>query len=154
VDGGIAITRAGASKIGSWRGARAAEEGATVAKGAETIAETTGATGEIASGSTKYSELFSPKGVGAIEKANPELLNAVEQHGRTIKIAEEGSEEMRYLDYMNAEANVGGPTNSHILLRPNPTKVAVLEEFLHGTQTRLGIIEKLGVGRAEVHDLC
>ncbi|HCF62405.1 MAG TPA: hypothetical protein DFS52_30990 [Myxococcales bacterium] len=39
----------------------------------------------------------------------------------------------------------------HILLRPNPSKAAVLEEFLHGTQQRLGIIERLGVGGAERH---
>jgi hypothetical protein len=35
VDGGIGLTRAGAGKIGSWRGARAAEEGAAVTRGAK-----------------------------------------------------------------------------------------------------------------------
>ena len=38
-----------------------------------------------------------------------------------------------------------------ILLRQNPTKVEVLEEFLHGTQNRLGIVDKLGVRGAEIH---
>jgi hypothetical protein len=41
-----------------------------------------------------------------------------------------------------------------ILLRPNPSKAAVLEEFLHGTQQRLGIVDRLGtrgLGSAETH---
>lgn len=40
---------------------------------------------------------------------------------------------------------------THILLRQNPGKAAVLEEFLHGTQHRLGIIARLGAGGAEQH---
>ena len=40
---------------------------------------------------------------------------------------------------------------SHILLRQNPSKAAVLEEFLHGTQHRLGIIDRLGAQGAERH---
>ncbi len=58
---------------------------------------------------------------------------------------------MRYLDYMGAEANVGGPGMTHILVRDNPSKAAVLEEFLHGTQAKLGIIDRLGMREAEVH---
>jgi hypothetical protein len=88
-----------------------------------------------------------------IERASPELIEAVSKR-RIVKIAEEGSEEMRYLDYIGAEANVGGPNMDHILLRPNPSKAAVLEEFLHGTQQRLGIVDKLGhygLGSAETH---
>lgn len=58
------------------------------------------------------------------------------------------------LDYFGAEASVGGVNNTHILLRENPSKAALLEEFLHGTQTRLGITERLGTsgfGSAETH---
>ena len=43
---------------------------------------------------------------------------------------------------------------THILLRPNPSKAALLEQFLHGTQHRLGIIDELGqsgLGSAETH---
>lgn len=43
---------------------------------------------------------------------------------------------------------------THILLRENPSKVALLEEFLHGTQHKLGIIDRLGhygMGSAETH---
>ena len=39
----------------------------------------------------------------------------------------------------------------NILLRENPSKAAALEEFLHGTQTRLGIVERLGIAGAEEH---
>jgi len=41
-----------------------------------------------------------------------------------------------------------------ILLRPDPSKAAVLEEFLHGTQQTLGIVDQLGtsgLGSAETH---
>lgn len=44
--------------------------------------------------------------------------------------------------------------NSSILLRENPSKAALLEEFLHGTQARLGIVDRLsdsGLGSAETH---
>ena len=57
-----------------------------------------------------------------------------------MRFATAGSDELRYLDHMNAEANVGGADLTHVLLRENPSKSAVLEEFLHGTQARLGIV--------------
>jgi RHS repeat-associated protein len=85
-----------------------------------------------------------------VEKASLELLENVSKK-RTVQIAKEGSEDMRYLDYIGAEANVGGANMDHILLRPNPSKAAVLEEFLHGTQWKLGIIQKYGTGYAESH---
>ena len=37
-----------------------------------------------------------------------------------------------------------------ILLRPNPTKIEVMEEFLHGTQFKTGMIDRLGMQGAEV----
>ena len=58
------------------------------------------------------------------------------------------------LEYFGAEASVGGVNNSSILLRENPSKAAVLEEFLHGTQARLGIVDRMGssgLGSAETH---
>ena len=48
-------------------------------------------------------------------------------------MAQPGSEELRYPDYMDAEANVGGSDMTHILVREDPGKAALLEEFLHGT---------------------
>ena len=86
-----------------------------------------------------------------MERASDDLLAAIERHGRTITVARPGSEELRYLDYMGAEANVGGPNMTHILVSANPGKVAVLEEFLHGTQMKLGVIARLGSAAAEAH---
>lgn len=86
-----------------------------------------------------------------MERATPELLDANRSKGRTINIVKEGSEEARYFDFIGAEANVGGETMTNILLRPNPGKAAALEEFLHGTQHRRGIIQRLGTNGAERH---
>ncbi len=85
------------------------------------------------------------------EPASESLLRAIQRKGRTISYAAPGSEELRYLDYMGANANVGGPRMTHLLLRQDPRKVEVLEEFLHGTQYRLGILDSLGVRGAESH---
>ena len=52
---------------------------------------------------------------------------------------------------MGAEAAAGGPGRLAILLRENPSQAAAMEEFLHGTQDRLGIIERLGEDGAESH---
>jgi hypothetical protein len=95
--------------------------------------------------------LRSSNELNSVERATPELLDAIRSKDRTITIAQEGSEEARYLDFIGAEANVGGETMTHILLRQNPGKSAALEEFLHGTQARLGIIERLGTSGAERH---
>jgi hypothetical protein len=64
---------------------------------------------------------------------------------------EEGSEELRYLDFRGANANVGGEAVTHILLRPDPRTIEVWEEFLHGTQHKCGLIEGLGVQECERH---
>ncbi len=88
-----------------------------------------------------------------VERASPELIASVPER-RTVVIAQPGSEDLRYLDTIGAEANVGGSDYSHILLREDPSKAAVLEEFLHGTQSKLGVIDRLGTsgyGSAETH---
>ena len=64
-------------------------------------------------------------------------------------MAEDGSDALRFLNMRNAEAASFGADD--ILLRTNPSKAAVLEEFLHGTQNRLGIVERLGRSGAEAH---
>lgn len=89
----------------------------------------------------------------AAERASDQLLDAVASK-RSLRIARPRSEELRMLDYFGAEASVGGESYSSIILRRNPSKVAVLEEFLHGTQARLGIVDRLGrsgLGSAETH---
>ena len=88
-----------------------------------------------------------------VESASPELISAVSKK-RDVVIAQPGSEELRMLDYFGAEASVGGANNTHILLRENPSKAALLEEFLHGTQSKLGITDRLGtsgLGSSETH---
>ena len=95
--------------------------------------------------------LFS-RGLGSEgPRATTELLDAMRDHGRTIRIVGEGSDELRYLNAMNAEANVGGAGHLDIILRENPSRAAAMEEFLHGTQDRLGIIDRLGTQGAEDH---
>ena len=42
-------------------------------------------------------------------RASAELLNSMRAQGRTITIATEGSEELRFLNAVGAEASVGGP---------------------------------------------
>lgn len=95
--------------------------------------------------------LTDPGGLESVERASPGLMASIRRHGRTIMVAQPGSDELRYLDYMGAEANVGGPGMTNILVKGNPGKAAVLEEFLHGTQSRLGVIDRLGPARAECH---
>jgi RHS repeat-associated protein len=116
----------------------AAERVASVTRSAESVAT---------------SKLFSSNELMGVERASPELLEAVAKH-RTVVIARPGSEELRMLEYFQAEASVGGENMTHILVRENPSKAALLEEFLHGTQQRLGVVDRLGrtgLGSAETH---
>ena len=66
-----------------------------------------------------------------------------------MTIADEGSDALRFLNMRNAEATAFGADD--ILLRADPSKAAVLEEFLPGTQQRLGVIDRLGRSGAESH---
>src|SRR5207244_2322485 len=79
------------------------------------------------------------------------LLDAVRSKGRVVDFALPGSEELRYLEFMEAWANVGGEHMEHMLLREDARRIEVVEEFLHGTQLRLGIIDRLGVRGSEMH---
>jgi hypothetical protein len=92
-----------------------------------------------------------------VERASSDLIASVSSK-RSVVIAKPGSDELRMLDYFGAEASVNtsenGILNGSIILRENPSKAAVLEEFLHGTQAQLGIINRLGtsgMGSAETH---
>src|SRR5207302_6678275 len=66
------------------------------------------------------------------ELATGDFLEAIRRKGRHITFASPGSEELRYLDWMKANANVGGGRLTLILLREDARKIEVLEEFLHG----------------------
>jgi RHS repeat-associated protein len=100
---------------------------------------------------SKSGALFSSSELAGVERATPELVEAVGKK-RVISWATAGSDELKFLEMRNAEGASFGPED--IILRPNPSKAAVLEEFLHGTQQKLGIIERLGttgLGSAETH---
>jgi formylmethanofuran dehydrogenase subunit D len=86
-----------------------------------------------------------------IERAPPAVLDKIGRKGRTIVFAAQGSEELRYLQSMAANANVGGPNLDHIVLREDARKIEALEEFLHGTQQRLGIVARTSLIDAEKH---
>jgi hypothetical protein len=89
-----------------------------------------------------------------LTKAEPELLEAVGAKNRTIEIAKPGSDLEKHLDSIPAEASVfiTEPTAPDIiLLRPKPNKIAVLEEFFHGTQRRIGSLRDQERVILEVH---
>jgi YD repeat-containing protein len=95
--------------------------------------------------------LLSSNELSGVERASQQLLDAVNKK-RAVTMATEGSDALRYLNYRQAEAAALGKED--IILRLNPSKAAVLEEFLHGTQNKLGIVDRLGTsgfGSAETH---
>ncbi len=101
-----------------------------------------------------YGSVRQPRSRQCSSSAASDVYNVQISGKRDVVIATPGSEELRMLDYFGAEASVGGVNNAHILLRKNPSKAAVIEEFLHGTQTRLGVTDRLGtsgLGSAETH---
>jgi hypothetical protein len=83
--------------------------------------------------------------------ASDQLLDAMRQKGKDIVIAQPGSDDAKLLDYFGANASVNTNNIDHILVRPDVRKIEALEEFLHGTQQKLGIIDKLGDHNAEIH---
>jgi hypothetical protein len=93
----------------------------------------------------------SPPPPRGVERASESLIERMRSKGRSIQIALEGTEELRFLDLWPANASVGGELMTDILLREEPRLIEVWEEFLHGTQKKCGIIEKLGFNQAEIH---
>ena len=85
------------------------------------------------------------------ELASQKLLDGIRKKGRTIVFAKEGSEEMRLLQFFRANANVGGEDVRHIILQEDARKIEALEEFLHGVQKKLGILDNRTELEAEIH---
>jgi len=79
------------------------------------------------------------------------LINSMRAKGRLIDIAEVGSEDYKYLESMGAEASTNTGVPNHILIKADANKSTLLEEFLHGTQNRIGVVDRLGTQGAEVH---
>ncbi|MDR2091719.1 MAG: hypothetical protein LBP58_00120, partial [Azoarcus sp.] len=118
---------------------------------------TAGVAGRVGMGATragnagKGTVLRSSNALKGVEPASQELIDAVAKK-RFITWATEGSDAKRFLDLRGAEAAAFGTED--IILRHNPSKAAVLEEFLHGSQQKLGIVDRLGTsgaGSAETH---
>jgi hypothetical protein len=82
------------------------------------------------------------EGLEGVEKASAALIATVAAK-RNLRLAST-PDELRYLEYIGAEANVGGENLSHILVKDPPGKAALLEEFLHGTQYKLGLVKGVG----------
>ena len=61
-----------------------------------------------------------------------------------------GSEERRLLRWFAANASVSGEDYRDIILQEDARKIEVLEEFLHGTQWRIGLIDRDGILAAEI----
>ena len=85
-------------------------------------------------------------GVRGVEPASEALINSVRSKGRTINFAEPGSDSLRFLDHpvFGGNASVSGERFTSILLRRDPRKIEVLEEFLHGTQFKTGRVGSTG----------
>lgn len=89
-----------------------------------------------------------------LTRADEELLNAVERHDRDIVLAVPGSPEEAHLNRMNAEASVFNTVPGEkdlIILRPQASKISVLEEFLHGTQRGIDKLKDAERVILEVH---
>lgn len=56
-----------------------------------------------------------------------------------------------WLNRVWAESDNAMYSNGTVYLRPDARKIEVLEEFLHGTQDKLGLMNKLGYPGYEVH---
>lgn len=80
-----------------------------------------------------------------------DLVNAMRNKGRKIDIAVKGSDDYRYLKSIGAEGSINTGVPNHIFIREDASKSTLLEEFLHGTQARLGIVDRLTPQGAEIH---
>ena len=85
------------------------------------------------------------------EPITEDLVNAMRNKGRKIDIAVKGSDDYRYLKSIGAEGSINTGVPNHILIREDASKSTLLEEFLHGTQTRLGIVDRLTPQGAEIN---
>ena len=80
-----------------------------------------------------------------LQKATPTLLDGMRNKGRTIIMAEEGSDDLARLKATGASGSfIMTDQDEMIMTLPEqPNKIAALEEFLHGTQTKLGTTQRL-----------
>ena len=96
-------------------------------------------------------EMFQPNLTRGDTLASDELFESMGNHGKEIVIAEPGSDNEGLLNFFGANASVNTENIDHILVRPDVRKIELLEEYLHGTQQNLGIIESRGHLGSEIH---
>lgn len=75
------------------------------------------------------------------EPISSDLVHAMEQKGRRIHLAEPGSEEWLNLEKGGCSAKVVYPFCNEIFAKQGGPRVSLIEEFLHGTQQKLGILD-------------
>ena len=80
------------------------------------------------------------------ELANPALLDKLRARGFVV---EQSEDVLQYLNFR--QANAATFLNKDILLRPDPRKIEVLEEFLHNVQNKIGLTGKLTPAQLETH---
>lgn len=86
------------------------------------------------------------------------LLQNVQKH-RFVQVAEPGSDDARYLDMLGVNAVAGNhegdlnPNNLNgITVRSDAKKIEIIEEFLHGTQAKLGMTGDIAdIKMLEIH---
>ena len=83
----------------------------------------------------KYENSLKSSQVKNTERASKELLDKVSSR-RDVVYAKPGTDDLLYLEMSNADGLAGGEFNTDILLRENPSRLTVVEEFLHGTQVK------------------
>jgi hypothetical protein len=58
-------------------------------------------------------------------------------------------EDFDYLTYRRVEGSAGGDNYSHMLMKSGCMKITALEEFLHGTQSKIGLLDRIAPEIAE-----
>lgn len=78
-----------------------------------------------------------------LTKAEPQLLDLMRAKGREIILFDDNSQEFLRLKSMGKEASVILTDDGidYISLKANPSKIAALEEFLHGTQRKIPLLK-------------
>lgn len=80
------------------------------------------------------------------------LIDTMKSKGWQIEIVRPGTDDYRYFTKYNIDASINTGVPKHILIKEGAPKSALLEEYLHGTQLKLGLLEKYGSREAlEVH---
>lgn len=90
-----------------------------------------------AGNTSKYENALFSTDFRQTQAASPEFFEAVSAR-RNVTVAKPGSDDLRFLDLMGADASAGGPGNMSILVRSEaPQRLTLTEEFLHGTQSKM-----------------